>query len=627
MSYRQREEGWTVVRRGRNRQNRTRAVQPPNTFHSHNFSAYGQRRSYADVTKSGRDMRRGGVHNFKEPGYKPQFFEPRTHYGPVNKTFKNNKDRTDNLYKKQTPKQTYKESGNPDFKVKIRTIHNIIKAAHHLKNVSGTEPPVTIGRLTRNLSTVIKPAAPNTATQTLIEGNAKNWAYTTLLILRDHHALMMEAELDKMSGLPPGDWREPFQVASLWARRNLGRRLQDETLEQVEAQLIARLSDVQPTTAVRGEDSTAPQTHTTQGTATTQPKQPPPGPLKTQKKTQAQIHTHNKGHNNIPEGTGAPSRPPNPPVHTTTTGTNTEPLEEIASVSEVEEETHVSPTPSQAPKTSPKPQRAKRAPSRKTGGNTAPPGNPSVVPENSSLLDLSSDELESFLEEERPRTPTTGCLLPMETPLTPLSVRRLETAVQSQITLGSLEQDPTPVTPETPTRKPTRHLCTKNKMQDWSLSVGKKWLIMGDSNLSRVPPFTASDLQIDSYPGATFRHAGAILARATSSVEVETVILSFGLNNRSQNVKQTTVKQLQRAVRTAKLRFPQAVIWVPEVNYSRSLPRREQNNILHLNAYITKNCRYIPELPMRAFKTEPDNIHWTKPTARRILQHWFDHVK
>eukprot|EP00064_Thunnus_orientalis_P023971 superscaffoldBa00009667_g24236 len=254
------------------------------------------------------------------------------------------------------------------------------------------------------------------------------------------------------------------------------------------------------------------------------------------------------GHNSMTRGTGAPSQPPDPHTYKTTTVTTTGILEGEGSEAE-EEEDYVSPTPIQPHQTPPKPQRARRAPWGKLEHHTTATGNPCVAQGDDILLDLSLDELETLLEEDQLGTPHTGRLLPMDTPLAPHTIRRMETAVQSQINLGPRRQDHTPPTPETPTRKPTKHLNTYNKMQNWGLSVGKKWLIMGDSNVARVPPFTAADLQIDSYPGATFRHAEAILTRATSSVTVETVIVSFGLNNSSQNVKQirsNNYKQLSK---------------------------------------------------------------------------------
>lgn len=50
----------------------------------------------------------------------------------------------------------------------------------------------------------------------------------------------------------------------------------------------------------------------------------------------------------------------------------------------------------------------------------------------------------------------------------------------------------------TPSRRPTRHITTSRKLQVWSLCVRKKWLIIGDSNLSRFAPFSTQDLQVDS---------------------------------------------------------------------------------------------------------------------------------
>ncbi|KAK2879316.1 hypothetical protein Q8A73_006229, partial [Channa argus] len=91
---------------------------------------------------------------------------------------------------------------------------------------------------------------------------------------------------------------------------------------------------------------------------------------------------------------------------------------------------------------------------------------------------------------------------------------------------GSISQNlPTSHTssPKPHIYKPTRHINTDRKLVDWSLRVMKKWIIVGDSNLSRIPMHPISDLQIDSYPGANFRHAEAILAKATSQVMVEKV--------------------------------------------------------------------------------------------------------
>ncbi|XP_039864388.1 uncharacterized protein LOC120719329 [Simochromis diagramma] len=95
--------------------------------------------------------------------------------------------------------------------------------------------------------TVIKPAIPNREVQTLIEGNAKNWAHTTIIILRDHYNECMEEAVKTLFEFPEQDWRGLFEIAASWAKRNLGRRLQPESLEQTEAVIVAKLADVQAT--------------------------------------------------------------------------------------------------------------------------------------------------------------------------------------------------------------------------------------------------------------------------------------------------------------------------------------------------------------------------------------------
>lgn len=149
---------------------------------------------------------------------------------------------------------------------------------------------------------------------------------------------------------------------------------------------------------------------------------------------------------------------------------------------------------------------------------------------------------------------------------------------------------------------------------------------MGDSNLSRFPHFQYQDLQIDSFPGATFRHAEAILAKSEVSTTVEKVILAFGLNNRAQKPQQTTFKQLQRAVRMARISFPQAQIIMPEINFSGRLPHREQDNLRQLNQYITSNHQFIPMLVRKHFSTDQDGIHWSQHTAQHMLEHWVQYL-
>ena len=171
-------------------------------------------------------------------------------------------------------------------------------------------------------------------------------------------------------------------------------------------------------------------------------------------------------------------------------------------------------------------------------------------------------------------------------------------------------------------RRPTRHVNTSNKLQDWALTVREQRLIIGDSNLARFPPFQVQDLQIDSYPGATFLHAEAILRKATCSVPVNTVVLAFGLNNRKNRTRATTIKQLQAAVSMAHNRFPEADVLVPLINFSPGLPIQDRESLRTLNNHIQRNFNHLTELPSQDFNTDSDLVHWTRPTAVKMLQHW-----
>ncbi|XP_061667164.1 uncharacterized protein LOC133496045 [Syngnathoides biaculeatus] len=166
----------------------------------------------------------------------------------------------------------------------------------------------------------------------------------------------------------------------------------------------------------------------------------------------------------------------------------------------------------------------------------------------------------------------------------------------------------------------TRHANTQRKIRDWKLEVRKKHLVIGDSNLSSIPPHGNSDLQIDCYPGGHFRHGQALMEKAwmTENVVVEKVILSFGINSRSNKCKETTIKNLQAAIRTAKKKFPYAEVWVPLINFSENLPEEEKENLTALNNHIERNMQHLPPLPPSRFRVRADDIHWTTGTGSTL---------
>lgn len=545
-------------------------------------------------------------------------------------------------------------SEDPDFSAKVRVIHRLIKAVHHLKNVTNDNYPPSLNKITHNLKTVIKPAVPTKKTQTRIEENAKNWASTTMMILRQHYTQSVEQEIKCLSEFSKQDWEGPFQIAASWARRNLGRRLLPDSLEQARAEIVAKWSDLGPTTATEEEDTT---TTTTRGPSgcvmrlqqdtiellseVTQPNaivtqtapiqtgagrmvtvsaqvHAPPAPCRTSKTTTATMTDHVAGDwSPFGETEQQPEREPTP----------SPPLEPLQ-LTEPNLET-------------PKDQRVGRllASLQETTCQERPLSPSTQTPQpaqvsHTEVLDLTQGE--STPIKARRIGPVKGFKPQTASHQGPprSGLDRLSSCVQTRLQIQPAEGSPSPPPslPSSPTvpgqqvRTPTRHPNTYRKLTDWHLHVGDPWLIVGDSNVSKLPPFATDSLQIDSFPGAKWWHAEFILQKATIDTTVTHLILSFGINNRSQRDKNVPVLELKRVLKTAREKFPEADIYVPEVNFSSALPQIEQDTLLHMNTFITGLKEHIPALAPDSFSTEDDDVHWSLETAEAMLQHWEKYV-
>ena len=165
------------------------------------------------------------------------------------------------------------------------------------------------------------------------------------------------------------------------------------------------------------------------------------------------------------------------------------------------------------------------------------------------------------------------------------------------------------------------HFRSQNKLEEWDLKVKKGTLIIGDANLARFPFFYDPHIQVDSYSGATFRHAQTLLDKCTvHSKKVETIILSFGINCRTKRLE-ATLQELEATVRAAQRRFPKAVIKIPLINFSEDLPTPQKQILRRINTYLTDMP--IDTIPLlEDFSTCPDQIHWNAQTAKKMWAHW-----
>ncbi|CAM4569736.1 unnamed protein product [Leuciscus chuanchicus] len=115
-----------------------------------------------------------------------------------------------------------------------------------------------------------------------------------------------------------------------------------------------------------------------------------------------------------------------------------------------------------------------------------------------------------------------------------------------------------------------------DKYKSWSLTPGREVLIVGDSNLSRIPEINHGAVEIHSYPGATLAQAFSLIKYKTPVADgVRHVVLSFGLNDRGQGNMQALRKCIERLKEAATATFPSAVLHIPLINYDPTLPEQQ----------------------------------------------------
>ncbi|KAF0022091.1 hypothetical protein F2P81_025655 [Scophthalmus maximus] len=584
------DDGWTQVRRGgRHRRDR----QP-----------FRSRQPFRDRDYGGGWMERAPPVSFRRrdqiPSPNRPVPPPRTsrYFGPQSRSFAEVvRQELRKPVRKFVPPQVggsdhiKRQPAGPQFGLLIRKLHALIKMVHHLHNVApkaGRQPPRMITKMTEILATMIRPAFPTGKTCDLVRGNAENWGYTTQLILQDHYEAGLETLLGELSGLLTGNWREPFQVAVRWARRNLPHVTQD-VIDYVEALITARSNNDNPPVAdttdhMQGPRSTIATAATlTEGTS--------------QRANQSSQSLHRSHDQDWQLAQSEPLEQRQDRGRRRRGTVLTEDL--ILELCEEGEESSLNPD-----RVEPPTERSILQDLEDLFGSPA-------VRDRGETVSIVSQGVQTTPEEERAgsRQQTIQAQV------------HHQAGDQDDVDWESSDEDE----PSTPTQRRqtvTTHVNSDRKMIDWDLEVTKKWIIIGDSNLSRIPPFHIPDLQIDGYPGANFRHAEALIGKTTTTVMVEKVILSFGLNHRNQKARETSIKQLQGAVRAAKKKFPFADIWVPQLNFSSDLTTDEKQTLQVLNSHIERNMPGLPPLQESDFHTAQDNIHWTENTAGAMLEHW-----
>lgn len=586
------------------------------------------------------------------------------------------------------PQHVTQHKQNTDFVITTRTIYRYLKATHHLNNVSSQNVPQAIVKVTNLLTETIKPADLNTETGDRIKANAKEWEHNTIQTLRDHYTVSLQSNLQVLSQLQADSWQKNFDVAVIWARRHYGKKISQVTIDSAYANILnATQSHTQTRSELQSRTSTLPVENNRlvevqdEVTATTPQPQPtldtetlvvpsarPPSPtqdwnrIETIEETRPSTSTiqlpQRQPRTLREEMRPTPTSGPQQitvTIHRTcqdqeqqTEPPNQEQRTEPPVGGDREEPADPGPSSTHLPSLPPPPIPPPSLLSPLSSSSPLHLSNLSFIPDCPSL-DAPTYQVPSELQTPAASTTTPGVLRQEPTTPTPLRIEISDTEVLEgsildrsdsviftgrlpRYNLGPLKQPRvqtklsfTPSAPHPAECTPHRHPRVMNKMSDWSLQVNRKWLIIGDSNLSRIPTQTESNIQIESYPGATFKHAEALLARTTVSKDVERVILSFGINSKYQK-ETTTAPELKKAIKMAEIAFPEARILVPIVNHHRDLSTIERNNLADLNSHIVCHPDSIPQLSKKLFDTEGDLVHWTEQTAQHMFDHWVAHL-
>ncbi|KAK1900317.1 Carbamoyltransferase HypF [Dissostichus eleginoides] len=170
-----------------------------------------------------------------------------------------------------------------------------------------------------------------------------------------------------------------------------------------------------------------------------------------------------------------------------------------------------------------------------------------------------------------------------------------------------------PSPPSPPLHLFTRHEHGGNKTANWSLTPSREILIVGASNISRLP--LIRDIRAVSH--GTHSPGGQ-----PTSPGVHKVILSFGLNDRGRGNTTLLESKHQKLLQSAKDTFPNAAIFIPIINISSNLTLKPTQNIRILNQLIFQTFHSLPKLRQSAFSMDQDNIHWSPNTARLMWDHW-----
>ncbi|MGL5622518.1 hypothetical protein [Cetobacterium sp.] len=609
---------------------RNRTIQHKNEYEQHNVQGYyhdEQRPRQVSHPRASSYRDRNGVSSNEKRPKNNKNISNAQKYSPKKPANKNIRDAQKYSPKKPTVRGKQKDTTNktsqqnidfipapPKLKSTIKCIYKLIRLVHHRGKITTKvkeNHPITFQRLTNLLVNTIKPAFPDEQVNQTLEVNAKNWARNTQLVLEQHYESLIESTTKQIrEQTDREDWAQAFEVASTWAEKNYKGKVSTDTVEQVEALIIEQVFVDETVTQNQINQGTGNQTSPTLSTDRTTVSPPksrgdwsfdeedeqasPLDPKVLLKPIQAPVPTPR-----TKRATAHRRVPLVPPTNTKISPHTEGPKKNNSLHIERSEEPIQDLLPSPSPRSL-----ERNVPSQNVGA----PQEATEEPEHCEV------SIPNYTPKPRPRQALAEKLIENPSVTTP----NFESTKRHETTNG---QTTAPANND-PVTGPTKHTSTVKKISDWSLTLNKKYVIIGDSNVAILPTHNCPDLQVNSFPGAKLQHAANLIEKATIAVEPTKIILSFGFNNRQQRYVTAAITELQKAYETVIKRLPNTEVFFPIINFAPTLPSCEQMMIQHLNNHMEENTCHIPSLPIGQFLVEADGLQWRAPTAMAILQHW-----
>lgn len=522
---------------------------------------------------------------------------------------------------------TMTQGNKMEFQKKTRLLFQLLRTQHHIGYVersSGSQKtPQSLNRVKNWLQSGICPAKPNPHSLELLKGNADNWCHTTLQILEEHHNTTKRDLINSIKELPTNDWQEAWNVALRWIQKRFP-HFKQATLQQT-ADLLTELG-------IRISPSPTSQINTNPNRKRQRQKQTQSPPTKRicQNVDNQTITLEQQSHH--PQtSTIETGSTPQEDKKTSSNQTNMDENESIECMAfSVSTKGKI---PIQPEKYKGLPDTNSNQTSSSKLGKEIPVATKLTHLESTEPLDtsdlveewLENFSLDSWVSEAAPH-PNPKPQREHQSP------QHTETRHDTKPTQERPKAGPSKETDFGEVFLPfledpelfTRHNHNGNKRANWSLRPQRPIIIMGDSNLAKLPLIHDDKVQVDCFPGANLTQATHLLRNKTAtSNETQIVILSFGINNREQGNYSLLKHYINHLQKAAQDTFPFAKIYIPLINFSTDLEPNIRNNIRALNLIIrTTMNQHIPRLEYSKFETGKDNIHWTLNTGSAMWNHW-----